>query len=104
ALRQGDMKFVFTTDHVADEPDAGLLAYERAIIGGGAIQYALVVINTSAKHDSTATFPVRSPDVTLVDQLAPSGGATAKVAAGSVTVTVPKMSAVIFMPEGTSIQ
>jgi glycosidase len=102
ALRQGDMKFVFSTDHVADEPDAGLLAYERVVTGSG--QYALVVINTNAKHPSTATFPVRAPDVNLVDQLVPSGGKSVKPSAGSVTVTVPPTSALILMPEGTVIQ
>ncbi len=48
ALRRGTMTFTWATDHVKDELDAGIVAFERA----DEAQTALVVINTSHSHVS----------------------------------------------------
>lgn len=50
ALRRGDLTFRWTTDHTAEEPDAGLLAVERAT----ADDRALIVINTHPSQTSRA--------------------------------------------------
>jgi glycosidase len=106
ALRRGTMDFTWSTDHVGDEPDAGILAFERITPDGS---YALVVVNTSAKKASTTTdgtnaMKVRAPDGTsLVDLLPESGGQTVEVRGGTVEITVPPTSTVILLPEGTRI-
>ncbi len=52
ALRRGDQKVVWATDHTGEEPDAGIFAYERAGGDAGDKAYALVVFNTSATQES----------------------------------------------------
>lgn len=111
ALRQGAMNFTWTTDHVADEADAGMLAFERiADRPDGSKDYALVVINTNPKKAGTtelagASMKVAAPaGLELQDQLAPSGGQSVVVSGGqTVKVTVPPTSAVVLLPKGTSI-
>ena len=49
ALRRGRFELTWTTDHIADEADAGIVAFERKTDDG---DYALVVINTSGNHPS----------------------------------------------------
>jgi glycosidase len=49
ALRRGDFAIRWVTDRVADEQDAGILAFERTTLEGA---YALVVINTQGRHPS----------------------------------------------------
>jgi glycosidase len=107
ALRRGTMTFTWTTDHTGDEGDAGLVAFERKSDGGG---YALVVINTNAKHPSTTadgatTMTVTAPAGTvLVDALPETGGQTFTVdGTGKLSVQVPATSAMVLVPQGTKI-
>jgi glycosidase len=102
ALRRGDQKVVWSTSHVGDEGDAGILAYERG--GGDAPNaYALVVFNTNQKHDSSTKdganlMKVSAPPGTeLVEVL--DGGASVTVGAdGSVEVKLPALSGALFVP------
>jgi len=105
ALRQGDMAFTHTTDHVGDESDAGILAFERKTPKG---DYALVIINTAKKASITefggAAMKVTAPDGTeLVDVLPESGGQSVTVSGGTVKANVPGTSAMILMLKGTNI-
>jgi glycosidase len=47
-LRRGTLEFLWTTEHTAEEQDAGIVAFERAT----AEQRVVVVINTSDAHRS----------------------------------------------------
>lgn len=105
AIRRGDMTFTWTTDHVADESDAGILAFERKTSDGS---YALVVINTSKKASTTefggTAMKVALPDGQgLVDVLPESGGQSVTVTGGAINVTVPATSAMVLLPEGSRI-
>lgn len=51
-LRRGSMQIRWTTDRTADEPDAGILAFERTLGG----ETVLVVINTSDDHVSETSY------------------------------------------------
>lgn len=51
ALTRGAANVVYDTDHVGDEEDAGMLAFERTGDDAGD-EYALAVINTNANHTS----------------------------------------------------
>ena len=51
-LRRGDLQIRWATDRVADEEDAGILAFERAYEG----EIALVVINTSDSATSHTAY------------------------------------------------
>lgn len=53
AFTHGDFHVVWATDHVGDESDAGIIAFERRI---DAEAYALVVINTQGRHSSRTSF------------------------------------------------
>ncbi len=105
AIRRGDMTFTWTTDHVADESDAGILAFERKTTDGS---YALVVINTSKKASTTefggTAMKVALPEGQgLVDVLPESGGQAVTVTGGAINVTVPATSAMVLLPEGSRI-
>lgn len=52
ALRRGDFTLTWVTDRVADEEDAGVVAFERR----DAADYALVVINSGGDHASATAF------------------------------------------------
>jgi glycosidase len=99
ALRRGDVVFRWTTDHVGDEPDAGLLAFER-VYGS---ERALVIIDT---HDRPARTRGDGPMATgfpagarLVDVL--NDGETFTVGnGGTLDVTVPGRGARILVPAG----
>ncbi len=49
ALTHGDFHVAWATDHVADESDAGVIAFERRLGGDADV---LVVINTQGRHAS----------------------------------------------------
>ena len=103
ALRRGDTNIVFATTHTQDEPDAGIIAYERAG-GDAADQYALVVINSNARHPSTtadAAKPMKStkPGATLVDVLDPELKTYAVPASGELRLVVPAQRAMILVPQ-----
>lgn len=105
ALRRGDTNVVYSTEHTQNEPDAGIIAYERT--GGDAGEaYALVVINTNSRHESTSAdgmkaMKVGRPGATLVDVLNPDGATKTYVvpANGELRVIVPKQRAMILVPQ-----
>jgi glycosidase len=103
ALRRGDTNLVFSTAHTQAEDDAGLVAYERAGGDAGA-DYALVVINTNARHPSTTAdgakaMKITKPGVTLVDVLDPEAKTYAVPASGELRLIVPAQRAMILVPQ-----
>lgn len=105
ALRRGDTNVVWSTSHVGDEEDAGILAYERT--GGDAGEaYALVVLNTNGRKDSATAdgdqimkLGAGAAGITLVDVLDPERTSYAVPASGALRLTVPKQRARILVPE-----
>ncbi|MEZ4372871.1 MAG: alpha-amylase family glycosyl hydrolase [Polyangiaceae bacterium] len=104
ALTRGELNFTWVTDRVADESDAGILAFERR--GGDAGDgYALVVINTNAAHTSRTEFegaamPLNVASGTvLVDVLDPSGPSYTVAADGTLALDVPATSGKILIPQ-----
>ncbi|MFO0546768.1 MAG: alpha-amylase family glycosyl hydrolase [Polyangiaceae bacterium] len=104
ALRRGDLKVVWSTDRTGDEEDAGIFAFERA--GGDAgDDYALVIFNSNANHDSApgfqgATMTVSLPEGTTLHDALGSDRTVTVGANGSLVVSpaLPPQSAVIFVP------
>jgi glycosidase len=102
ALMKGDTNVVWSSAHTKAEEDAGIVAYERT--GGDAgDQYALVIINTNARKDSSTAdgatvMKLGIRGVTLVDVLNPEGQ-TFDVGNGELRLTVPKQRAMILVPE-----
>ncbi|HEY7956665.1 MAG TPA: alpha amylase C-terminal domain-containing protein, partial [Polyangia bacterium] len=108
-LRRGDLTITWSTDHVANEEDAGIFAFERN--DGG--KKALVVLNTSDKQTSetstiqtggnpmTTSFPAGTE---LTDVLELDGSAATSTitvgAAGALTVQVASRGAKIYVPSG----
>jgi glycosidase len=105
ALRYGETNVVWSSPHVADEEDAGIVAYERT--GGGAGKdYALVVINTNNRKDSSTSadgnaMKVGVPGVTLVDVLDPQQRTYPVASSGEIRLTVPKQRAMILVRQGS---
>jgi len=105
ALTVGDQKVIWSTDHVADEDDAGIFAFERT--GGDAgPEYALAVFNTSpsksssTKDTTTATTMHTSlPNgTTLVDILQGDKPAYIVGDSGSLDITIPPSSGALLVP------
>lgn len=95
ALRRGETKVVFSTEHTLDELDAGLFAFERA--GDGA--YALVVQNTNGRHESEAVLTTTQPSGSvLIDVLGAERQRFVVGAQGQVSVRVPSQSSLILVP------
>lgn len=101
ALRRGDQKVVWATDHVADEEDAGIFAFERT--GGDAGEdYALVVLNThptktsSTKADGAVMATALTSGV-LVDALSAQGNQYSIGAGGTLDITLPPASGVLLV-------
>lgn len=102
ALRRGATSVVYSTDHIADEGDAGIFAFERT--GGDAgSAYALVVINSNARHPSTtadtAALKATVPGVTLVDVLDPMLQTYTVPASGELRLVVPAQRSMILIPQ-----
>ena len=98
AIKLGDTNVVFATPHHLDEEDAGMFAYERA--GGDAGDaYALVVLNTNGKKDSTAVLKTTKKSVTLVDILGPEKQTFDVSTTGELRITVPKQHAFVLVPQ-----
>lgn len=100
ALRRGDLTFRWTTEHTADEPDAGLLAVERAT----ADDRALIVINTHPSQTSQAEDGDKllltgfAPGTTLRNALPEAQARSWTVAAdGSVQVELAPREAVVLV-------
>ncbi len=103
ALKYGDTKVVWASTHTKDEEDAGIFAFERT--GGDAEDaYALVVLNTNARHPSATSdagklMKLSRPGAVLVDVLNPDGQTVTVPANGEVRLTVPAQRAMILVPE-----
>lgn len=103
ALRRGDLTVRWASEHTRDERDAGIFAFERT--GGDAGDgYALIVLNTNARHESTTSFEdavmeLGVQGVDLVDVLGPDGDVVSVDGDGKLEITVPPQSAVILVPE-----
>jgi glycosidase len=100
-LRRGDFSLRWTTEHVADEPDAGLLAFERSTGG----ETVLVVINTRDCEErlaSSAPIPTAfAAGTALQNQLEDNDPADRFTVGsdGTVEVTVPCRGAKILTPD-----
>jgi glycosidase len=101
ALSRGDLKVVWSTTRTGDEPDAGILAFERGSPNG---DYAVVVINTNAQHASSPSFngvPMKlggQPGTKLVDVLDDSRPSYTVDGSGGLTIELPKTSGAILVP------
>ncbi len=99
ALTHGTFSLRWVTDHVADEEDAGVVAFERATPSG---DYALVVINSQGRQpahtaDGATTMTVGAPaGATLVDVL--SGETVVVGAGGALSIDVAEYAARIYVP------
>ncbi len=103
ALRRGDLTVVYSTSHVAQENDAGILAYERTG-GDAAAAYALVVFNTNAfksstTGDVTAMKVNAAPNTVLVDVLDPARATYSVAGDGTLRMQLLAQSASILVPQ-----
>ena len=104
ALRRGDARVVYSTAHTADEPDAGILAFERT--GGDTNTYALVVLNTNQVHGSTTKFEGTTMKVSapvgavLVDVLNGKNAAYTVAADGTLDLTLAPVTGLLLVPKG----
>ncbi len=103
ALRRGDLNVVYSTSHVSQENDAGILAYER---GGGDAPgaYALVVLNTNAQKSSStgdvnAMAVTAPPNTKLVDVLDPQQTTHTVASDGTLLMSLPAQTASILIPQ-----
>lgn len=98
ALRLGDARVVFATNHTQLEQDAGLFAFERTGGDAGAA-YALVVLNTNGRNaaqtDVTTSLP---PGTVLVDRLGDGATQLTVGEGGVVTVAVAAQKALVLVP------
>ncbi len=104
ALTKGDLKITWASDRNGDEPDAGIIAFERS--GGDAGQsYVLAVINTNAKHASSPSYngaPMQvsvAPGTKLVDVLHPNNPPVVVDPNGGLSPSVPPTSGVLLVPD-----
>jgi alpha-amylase len=103
ALRYGGTRVAWSTEHVDEELDAGIFAFERFGEDAGG-SYALVVLNTHQSKPSNPRFEERHmevvapPGTPLVDALG-SGALVTVAADGTVDLTVAPMSAFVFVPQ-----
>jgi glycosidase len=99
-LRRGDLTYVWATKHVNDEPDAGIMAYERSYKD----ETALVILNThreqaSSTHDAMGTMPVSfAPGSVLVDTFDANNPSYTVSADGTLDVEVPALGIRILIP------
>ena len=100
SLRHGAQKVVWASTRSADEPDAGVLAFER---GDGNGAYSVVVINSNPNHPSSPSFNGMPMKVTvaagtvLVDVVTSTKYTVA--GDGGLTISVPALSGAILVPE-----
>lgn len=103
ALTHGDLKIVWASERFENEPDAGIIAFERA--GGDAGDaYALVVINTHAGHPSSPTFggmPMQTslPGGTRLVNAFDAADAYTLTADGRLDITLEPTSGKLLVPE-----
>jgi glycosidase len=107
ALRRGDQRVVWASNRAADEPDAGIFAYERSK-GDAGDSYALVVINAHKKHKSSPVFqgaPMKvtaAPGTVLVDVLgnaaSPAGTKYTVGGGGELVIELPPQTGALLLP------
>lgn len=102
ALTHGDLKIVWSSDRYQDEPDAGIIAFERS--GGDAGNaYALIVINTNKDHPSSPAYngsPMKTSlpaGTKLVNVLDPKSAPLTVGSGGALQVTVPPTSGLLLV-------
>jgi alpha-amylase len=99
-LRRGDLTVRWSTDHIADEADAGIFAFERNHDG----QRALVVFNTSFETRSGTSWNGEDmptgfePGERLADVWRDVGGVHEVAEDGSLYVELPPSTAMILVP------
>jgi alpha-amylase len=96
-LRRGALAIVFATSHVADEPDAGLIAFER----DDGQRRVLVAIDTRDQGSAAAQLTTHfAPGTVLVDVAgAPDAAPLAVGDGGALTVAVPARATRILVPQ-----
>ena len=106
AVRRGAQRTVWASSRSGDEPDAGIIAYERS--GGDAEgSYALVVINSHKQHASSPSFqgaPMKvsaDPGTVLVDALSESGQSYTVGPDGTLQITLPPQTGALLLPSGS---
>ena len=88
-LRRGTLDYLWTTEHTADEDDAGMLVVERAYEG----EVVLVAINTHATQtsrtvDAEGAMPVDLPPGTVLDDVVQTDVTRSFSVSGDGTLTV----------------
>jgi len=103
ALRRGETRVAYSTEHTGDETDAGIFAFERFGADSGG-SYVLMVFNTHQAHASTPLFEgepmiVSAPAGTvLVDAISPQ--LSYVVAADqTIDISVEPMRGAMLVPE-----
>lgn len=99
ALRRGTMQLTWTTDHTGDEPDAGILAFERTTDEGAAV----VILNAhpskaSSTTDGTTAMTVSLPAGTQLTSVFPPDQSVSYTvsSSGELLVEVAPMSVVVL--------
>ncbi|MBX3234429.1 MAG: alpha-amylase [Labilithrix sp.] len=102
ALRRGDTNIVWASSHTGAEEDAGIFAYERT---GGEVgdEYALVVLNTNDRKDSSTSnegvvMTTTAANTSLIDVLDPDQATFTVPPSGELRITVAKQRARILVP------
>ena len=104
-LRRGDLQVTWSTDHVADEEDAGIFAFERITEDG---QRALAIFNTSLTQtsstslDGTALPTGFAGGTELADLWRDVGGVHVVEADGTLHLDLPPSSAMILVEESVA--
>ncbi len=99
ALRRGDLKIVWTSPHIDDESDAGIIAFERQT----AKDYALIVINVHPSQTSSTSFEGAEMTVTppagakLTDLLGTLKDAQTVSATKTLNISLPPYGAAILV-------
>lgn len=101
ALRRGDTVVRYASNVTSGAPDAGLFAFERT--GGDAGDaYALVVVNTNGRQESSAPAPGMAvgapPGTALVDVLEPDHAPFVVNGDGTLALAVPAQTTRILIP------
>ncbi len=96
-LRRGEMRFLWTSDHTGEEPDAGLMAFERSYKG----ETVLVMINVKGDRAAQSAFEgelmqTSFPPNTILADLLNEGTTQTVDAQGRLNVAVPPHNARIF--------
>ncbi|MCC6553576.1 MAG: alpha amylase C-terminal domain-containing protein [Polyangiaceae bacterium] len=102
ALTVGDQAVLYSTDHAADEEDAGIFAFSR---GDAAGDYAIVVFNahpskSSATGTAAGAMNTFLPQGTVLVDVLSADRATYTVGAdGALSMSLPPVSGALLIPE-----